>query len=177
MASIFLCPELVEQFFISSFISLEVSLSEDNFLHNKRLHKRVTAIAQWIRLNLQSCGPGFECQAKHLCFRLYDGDLNAVGWGEGPWALFSSVKAIRVGVGLKNKKNIYALLFNLNLNCYVKRTKIKRKEAGNGPYLKKMLYDIRVTLRHTSKPVSYLFLNHSHPSGFHWGHHCSWTLA
>ena len=73
-----------EQFFISSFISLEVSLSEDNFLHNKRLHKRVTAIAQWIRLNLQSCGPGFECQAKHLCFRLYDGDLNAVGWGEGP---------------------------------------------------------------------------------------------
>ena len=29
--------------------------------------------------------------------------LNAVGWGEGPWALVTPVKAIRVGVGfLKN---------------------------------------------------------------------------
>ena len=32
---------------------------------------------------------------------LHDGDLHAVGWGEGPLALVTPVKAIRVGVGLK----------------------------------------------------------------------------
>ena len=32
--------------------------------------------------------------------RLHDGDLHAVGWGEGPWALVTPVKAIRVEVGL-----------------------------------------------------------------------------
>ena len=26
------------------------------------------AIAEWIRLRLPSCGPGFESQARHLCF-------------------------------------------------------------------------------------------------------------
>ena len=30
--------------------------------------------------------------------RLHVGDIHAVGWGEGPWALVSPVKAIRVGV-------------------------------------------------------------------------------
>ena len=30
--------------------------------------------------------------------RLHDGDLLAVGWGEGPWALVAQVKAIMVGV-------------------------------------------------------------------------------
>ena len=34
--------------------------------------------------------------------RLHDGDLDAVGWGESPWALVTPVKAITVGVGLKN---------------------------------------------------------------------------
>ena len=29
----------------------------------------------------------------------HDGDLHAVGWGEGPWALVTPVKAIRVGEG------------------------------------------------------------------------------
>ena len=32
--------------------------------------------------------------------KLHDGNLHAVGWGEGPWALVTPVKAIRVGVGL-----------------------------------------------------------------------------
>ena len=34
--------------------------------------------------------------------RLHDGDLHAVGWGEGPGALVTPVKAIRVGVGLED---------------------------------------------------------------------------
>ena len=36
--------------------------------------------------------------------RLDVGDLNAVGWGEGPRALVTPIKAIRVGVGVYNKK-------------------------------------------------------------------------
>ena len=32
---------------------------------------------------------------------MHDGDLHAVGWGEGPWALVTLVKAIRVGVSFK----------------------------------------------------------------------------
>ena len=32
--------------------------------------------------------------------KLHDGNLHAVGWGEGPGALVTPVKAIRVGVGL-----------------------------------------------------------------------------
>ena len=31
----------------------------------------VAAIAQWIRLRLPSCCPGFESQAHHLCFSIY----------------------------------------------------------------------------------------------------------
>ena len=34
---------------------------------------------------------------------MHDGDLYAVGWGEGPWALVTPVKANRVGVGLYKK--------------------------------------------------------------------------
>ena len=34
-------------------------------------------------------------------YLLHDGDLYAVGWVEGPWALVTRVKAIRVGVGFK----------------------------------------------------------------------------
>ena len=30
---------------------------------------RVAAIAPWFRLRLPSCGPGFESQAHHLCFK------------------------------------------------------------------------------------------------------------
>ena len=37
---------------------------------------------------------------------MYDGDLHAVDWGEGPWALVTPVKAIRVGVGLKKQEHI-----------------------------------------------------------------------
>ena len=33
--------------------------------------------------------------------KLHDGDLHAVGWGEGPRSLVTPVKAIRVRVGLK----------------------------------------------------------------------------
>ena len=36
--------------------------------------------------------------------RLDVGDLNAVGWGEGPRALVTPIKAIMVGVGVYNKK-------------------------------------------------------------------------
>ena len=32
--------------------------------------------------------------------RLHYGDMVAVGWGEGPRALVTPVKAVRVGVGL-----------------------------------------------------------------------------
>ena len=39
---------------------------------------------------------------------LHVGDLHAVGWSEGPWALVTPVKAIRVGVGVsKNTENIF----------------------------------------------------------------------
>ena len=42
--------------------------------------------------------------------RLHDGDLHAVGWGEGPRALVTPVKAIRVGVGLiKNRRAIWGM--------------------------------------------------------------------
>ena len=57
------------------------------------------AIAQWIRLCLPSCCPGFESQAHHLRF--------------------------------------YHLQY-LCYICYVKRTKVKQKEAGFGPFLKKI---------------------------------------
>ena len=43
---------------------------------------------------------------------LYNLLLHVVGWGEGPWALATQVKAIRVGVGLI-KKYIIPLTFNL----------------------------------------------------------------
>ena len=33
--------------------------------------------------------------------RLQVGDLDAVGWGKGPWALVAPVKAIRVGSWIK----------------------------------------------------------------------------
>ena len=32
--------------------------------------------------------------------KLHDGELHAVGWGEGPWALVTPVKPNRVWVGL-----------------------------------------------------------------------------
>ena len=35
---------------------------------NERYFRKGTAIAQWIRLLLLSCGPGFEFHAHHLCF-------------------------------------------------------------------------------------------------------------
>ena len=34
----------------------------------KKINLRGAAIAQWIRLHLPSCCPGFESQAHHLCF-------------------------------------------------------------------------------------------------------------
>ena len=44
---------------------------------------------------------------------MHDEDLHAVGWGEGPWALVTPVKAIRVGVGLiKTEERIYRLYFH-----------------------------------------------------------------
>ena len=91
------------------------------------------AIAPWFRLGLPSCGPGFESQAHHLCFfqfvllKFYpENNENkqkeagigpffntntkhctyAVGWGKGRWGLVTPVKAIRVGVGLKNTKHL-----------------------------------------------------------------------
>ena len=39
--------------------------------------------------------------------RLHDGDLHSVGWCEGPLALVTPVKAIRVGAGLKKTMNLY----------------------------------------------------------------------
>ena len=36
-----------------------------------------------------------------VVIRLHVGDLHAVGWDEGPTALATPVKAIRVGVGAK----------------------------------------------------------------------------
>ena len=30
----------------------------------------MAAIAHWISLRLQSCGPGFESQAHHICFNI-----------------------------------------------------------------------------------------------------------
>ena len=35
--------------------------------------------------------------------RIHVGDLHAVDWGEGPWALVTPVKAIWVGVGIMKK--------------------------------------------------------------------------
>ena len=56
---------------------------------------------------------------RNVLMFLHDGDLHAVGWGEGPWALVTPVKAIRVGVGLYKK--IYWCL---------KRTKINKTALG-----------------------------------------------
>ena len=36
----------------------------------------MAAIAQWIRLRLPSCGPGFESQAQHLHFAFFNLNLN-----------------------------------------------------------------------------------------------------
>ena len=36
-----------------------------------KIDLRGAAIAQWIRLRLPSCHPGFESQARHLCFFIY----------------------------------------------------------------------------------------------------------
>ena len=43
------------------------------------------------------------CLRPVAVIRLHDGDLHAVVWSEGLWALTTPVKAIRVGLGLKNK--------------------------------------------------------------------------
>ena len=34
----------------------------------KKSNKLGAAVAQWIRMRLPSCRPGFESQAQHLCF-------------------------------------------------------------------------------------------------------------
>ena len=39
-------------------------------------------------------------------FKLHDGDLLAVGWDDGPRALVTPVKAIRVGLGPYKKQPI-----------------------------------------------------------------------
>ena len=38
------------------------------FRYKQYFGRRGAAIAQWIRLRLPSCRPGFESQAHHLCF-------------------------------------------------------------------------------------------------------------
>ena len=54
--------------------------------------------AQLFNSSTQLClGPGYILLQSE---RLHDGDLHAVGCGEGPVALVNPVKAIRVGVGL-----------------------------------------------------------------------------
>ena len=40
------------------------------------------------------------------------GDLHAIGWGEGPWALVTPVKAIRVGVGVYNNLPVTRYVVN-----------------------------------------------------------------
>ena len=56
--------------------------------------------------------------------KLHDGDLHAVGWGEGPCALVTPVKPIRVGVGLKIFKKVVILntliMFFLGMCYYVR---------------------------------------------------------
>ena len=72
-------------------------------LFNKELVLGGAAIAQWIRLRLPSCHPGFESQAHHLHFFQF--------------TLFK--------------------LYICHLNWNVNRTKINKKEARIGPFLKK----------------------------------------
>ena len=42
--------------------------------------------------------------------RLHVGDLHAVGQGEGPWALMTPEKAIKVGVGILKEKTKFYLV-------------------------------------------------------------------
>ena len=58
--SIFL-PFFLPSFFLSFFLYFFLPF----LLLEKRI--KVSAIAQWIRLRLRSCGPEFECQPEHLC--------------------------------------------------------------------------------------------------------------
>ena len=49
--------------------------------------------------------------------QMHVGDLHAVSWGEGPWALVTSIKAIVVGVGLILKVQMY---LHLNWSSIIK---------------------------------------------------------
>ena len=53
------------------------------------------------------------CSERVVAIRLHVGGLRALGWGEDPGALVTSVKAIRVGVGFKK------LAENLNLRMQI----------------------------------------------------------
>ena len=52
--------------------------------------------------------------------RLNVGDFHAVGWDEGPWALVTPVKVIRVGVGFKKMfRGMGSILyFCAGVKCY-----------------------------------------------------------
>ena len=55
----------------------------------------------WWQMEIQYTEVKYKVTLQGPCGR-QDGDLHAVGWAEGPWALVTPVKAFRVGVGLKN---------------------------------------------------------------------------
>ena len=59
--------------------------------------------------------------------RLHVGGLNAVGWGKGPWALVTPVRAIRVGVGdYKRKEKIIPTKWCISLTYIHLLNSIKR---------------------------------------------------
>ena len=75
-ASFKVAPEAT-QLFVYTYICLQTTLLAQNVFLALQLIKSKTgrvkdregaAIAQWIRLRLPSCRPGFESQANHLSF-------------------------------------------------------------------------------------------------------------
>ena len=46
-------------------------LAKERETGNKRFANIAAAIAQWIRLRLPSCSPGFKSQAHRVCFYLF----------------------------------------------------------------------------------------------------------
>ena len=66
-------PKLFHKMTIINLIYLSSNLSLTQYWDcpNERNLCGGAAIAQWIRLRLPSCRPGFESQAHHLCFHQF----------------------------------------------------------------------------------------------------------
>ena len=62
---------LTSWFYFDAFITTLIKVFTNLYQNANMLVSWGATIAQWIRLRLPSCRPGFKSQARHLCFFIY----------------------------------------------------------------------------------------------------------